>query len=53
MNKENLKKIIQRAEKSVYSINTAHLLTTAVDDKVITALECIIQAIKGLEELEE
>ena len=53
MKKENLRKVVQRAEQSVYSINTAHLLTTAVDDKVITALECIIQAIRGLEELED
>lgn len=52
MKKENLRKVIQRAEQSVYSIDTASLITTAVDDKVITALEYIIQAIKGLEELE-
>lgn len=53
MKKENLKKVIQRAERSVDSLSTTFLITTAVDCKIITALGYIIQAIKGLEELED
>lgn len=52
MNKENIKKLIQKAEENVYSINYK-CLTTSVDDKLIAAIGYIIQALKGLKELED
>lgn len=52
MNKENIKKLIQKAEENVYAINYKYL-TTNVDDKLIAAIDYIIQALKGLKELED
>ena len=48
----NIKKLIQKAEENVYAINYKYL-TTNVDDKLIAAIEYIIQALKGLKELED
>ena len=54
MNKENIKKLIQKAEKNVNAINYKYKYsTTNVDDKLIAAIEYIIQALKGLKELED
>ncbi len=52
MKKENIKKLIRKAEENLYAIDYKYL-TTSVDDKVIAAVDYIIQAIKGLKELEE
>ena len=52
MNKEYIKKSIQKAEEIVCSINYK-CLTTSVDDKLISAMGYIIQALKGLKELED
>lgn len=54
MNKENIKKLIQKAEKNVNIINNKYkYAATDVDDKLINAIEYIIQALKGLKELED
>ena len=54
MNKENIKKIIQKAEKNINTINNKYkYAATDVDDKLINAIEYIIQALKGLKELED
>lgn len=54
MNKENIKKLIQKAEKNVNIINNKYKhAATDVDDKLINAIEYIIQALKGLKELED
>lgn len=54
MNKENIKKLIQKAEKNINTINNKYkYAATDVDDKLINAIEYIIQALKGLKELED
>lgn len=54
MNKENIKRLIQKAENNINAININHKYsTTNVDDKLIAAIEYIIQAFKGLKELED
>ena len=51
MNKENIKKLIEKAQKNINIINNHYkYLPTDVDDKLINAIEYIIQALKGLEE---
>ncbi len=52
MNKENIKKLILKAEENLYAIHYG-CLTTSVDDKLIAALDYTIQALKGLKELED
>lgn len=50
MNKENIKKLIQKAEKNVNIVNSKYrYAATDVDDKLINAIEYIIQVLKELE----
>lgn len=54
MNKENIKKLIQKAEKNINVINNKYKYAASdVDDKLINAIDYIIQALKGLKELED
>jgi len=53
MNKENIKKLIQKAQGNINTINNKYkYAATDVDDKLINAIEYIIQALEGLKELE-
>lgn len=52
MNKENIKKLIQKAEENLCAIHYGYI-TTSVDDKLIAALDYTIQVLKGLKELED
>ncbi len=54
MSKENIKKLIQKAQGNINTINNKYkYAATDVDDKLINAIEYIIQALGGLKELED
>lgn len=51
---KNIKKLIEKAEENINIVNNKYkYAATDVDDKLINAIEYIIQALKGLKELED
>lgn len=51
MSKENIKKLIEKAQKNINIVNNKYkYVASDVDDKLINAIEYIIQALKELED---
>lgn len=51
MSKENIKKLIEKAQKNINIVNNKYKYAASdVDDKLINAIEYIIQALRELGE---